>query len=739
MLLQTKIVHLEDIIEAVREYKPDADADQILAAYAFASRAHKGQTRRSGAPYLSHPMEVALILTRFQMDSRAIAAALLHDTLEDTDATPEDLKSAFGSEITDLVGGLTKLSRIRSSSREENQAENVRKMILAMSDDIRTVLIKLADRLHNLRTLEYLKPSRQKAIAEESMDIYAPLANRLGIRWIKVEMQNLSFKYLHPIEYKKLEGLVKNRSEELEKFAESVCAQTQELLLKDRLSAHVTARPKHLFSIYHKMKEQNLEFDQIYDIIGVRIITNSVLDCYQSLGLVHTTWKPIPGKFKDYIALPKNNMYQSIHTTAWHNSGRAVEFQMRTQQMHRNAEEGIAAHWRYKEGIAGDEAGNDDNFRWIGSLLDLGQSVSDSKEFLENVKINLFPDEVYVFTPRQEVKAFPLGATPIDFAYAVHTQVGHNCVGAQVNGTPVALDYQLRNGDMIEIVTDKNQRPTAEWIKIAQTSTAKAKIKSYIRTTQKAEATKLGMEILEEELKKQGLQPKRFLTPGALEQAASALGFKNADVVLQRVGFSRFSGEKLLQKLLPPKEWKKLESRKSKSLKSRIFRFIWPKTANKAGIGVRVGDSEKMLIRLAGCCNPVPGDSIAGFVSRGHGLVVHQKSCHALKELGLDRERVIEAQWEKSKKKRTHSVRIIAHCINKPGILASVSSAIAECHSNISNAIVTPTDSSGGELDLTIEIENLNHLRKVMDAVKKLKSVKKVERFMEGVHTASKK
>ncbi|GMT42531.1 MAG: GTP pyrophosphokinase [bacterium] len=736
MTVRTKIVHLESTIEAIREYKPDAKVDQILAAYAFSSRSHKGQTRRSGAPYLSHPMAVAHILTRLKMDTTAIAAALLHDTLEDTDATLKELELAFGPEVAKLVDGLTKLSRIRFSSREESQAENMRKMILAMSDDIRIVLIKLADRLHNLRTLEFLKPERQKKIAEESMDIYAPLADRLGIGWLKEEMQNISFKYLHPLAYKKLEGVMKERQEELGKFAVAVCGHTQELLIKERLTAHVTARPKQLFSIYRKMEKQNLEFDQIFDIIGVRIITNSALDCYKALGLLHTTWKPVPGKFKDYIALQKKNMYQSIHTTLLHNSGKFVEFQVRTQQMHMNAEEGIAAHWRYKEGDASQNNG-DDKFIWLRRLLDLGQSIGDSKEYLENIKLDLFPDEVYVFTPDQEVKAFPSGATPIDFAYAVHTQVGNHCVGALVNGIMVPLEYRLHNGDMVKIITDQKHHPDPDWMKIAKTSTAKSKIRAYTRTAQKAEALKLGREILEEEVKKHGLRPEIFITKNSLEQASATLGFKSSELAVQRIGFSQLSVDQFLQKLLPLNEWKKIEAARSKSLKNRIFRFFWPWAAKNTG--VRVGDSDKILIRLAGCCKPVPGDSIHGFVSRGHGLVIHQKLCPVLKELGPARERIIKAQWEKMKKKRTHPVRIKAYCLNKPGILATVSAAIASCRSNISNAIVTPTGRTGGELDLTIEIEDVNHLIKTMNAVKKVKGVKKVERFMEGVRISSKK
>ena len=732
-----KALHLEDIIEALREYRPDEDVVQILAAYAFASKAHKGQNRLSGEPYLSHPMEVAHLLTRLNMDSIGIAAALLHDTLEDTETTAQEIEEIFGKEITKLVEGLTKLARIRSSSREERQAENVRKMILATSDDIRIVLIKLADRLHNLRTLEYLKPARQKAIAEESLDIYAPLANRLGISWVKREMEDLSFMYLHPREFKKLTKLVREHQEEMEKFAISVANQTNELLMKEQIVAHVTARPKHIFSIYKKMQEQSLEFKQIYDIIGVRIITNSVMDCYSVLGLIHTNWKPIQGKFKDYIALPKENMYQSLHTAVLSKSGRFVEYQIRTQQMHRHAEEGIAAHWRYKEDKESTQNGEaEDRFIWLRRLMELGHSVSDSMEFLENVKIDLYTDEVYVFTPKQEVYALPADATPLDFAYAIHTQVGHEYAGAIVNGQSVPMETRLKNGDVVEIITAKGRHPSPEWLNIVKASMAKSKIRAYLRGAEKEEAKKLGIELVKEELKKHGLNPDTYFTKEALKLGAEALGFKNEDILLQRLGFFKMPVDKFLQKLLPVKSWRQIEASRSKSLKDRIFGFIRPRSGGTTGI--RVGDHANLLIRLAGCCNPLPGDSILGFISSGHGLVIHNRSCPVLKERHPESEQLIEAQWGEQKKKQKHAVRVIVQSIDQPGILARVTTAIADGGTNISNAVATAHKVSGGELDLTVEVEDVNHLQKVMGAIKTVKGVKKVARYMEGMRKGEK-
>ncbi|MBI3794053.1 MAG: bifunctional (p)ppGpp synthetase/guanosine-3',5'-bis(diphosphate) 3'-pyrophosphohydrolase [Nitrospinae bacterium] len=714
-----KGIHLEDIIENLRSYQPGAEADQLWAAYTFASKAHKGQVRLSGEPYMNHPMQVAMILTRMKMDQTAITAGLLHDTLEDTDATPEALMELFGPEVTSLVEGLTKLSKISFSSKEESQAENVRKMILAMSRDIRVVLIKLADRLHNMRTLDFLPPNKQKSISQETMDIYAPLAARLGLHWIKVELENIAFHYLLPFEYKRIQGLMAERQEELDRVLLSISNQTRELLLKERIAGEVSGRFKHLYGIYRKMNEQKLDFDQIYDLIGIRIITNTLMDCYMALGLVHNHWKPIPGKFKDYIALPKENFYRSIHSTVLTHAGRRVEFQIRTQQMHRHSEEGIAAHFRYKEGSVSTK--EDENFIWVKRLLDLGLHVNSPQEFMDNIKMDLFPDEVYVFTPKQEVKAFPNGATPIDFAYAVHTQVGNHYLGALVNGKPVPPDTKLRNGDVVEILTSEDQHPSRDWIKIAATSHARATIKSYIRNSQKADSLRLGREMVEQELLRNKIDPVKYMAKSLLESAAGAIGFKNAETLIERIGSSTFSVYSLLQKLLPPDEWKTVEETRKTYLKD-----VQQET------GVRVGDLHDMMIRFAGCCNPVPGDPILGYVSAGHGLVIHNKSCPMIKVLESDPEKIIEARWETQVKKQMRPVRILIYCINKPGILANVSTSIAACEANISAATITPTSYMGGEIDLTVEILDLNHLQKIIEALRKVDGVKSVERIMDA-------
>ena len=728
--VRTKGIHLEDIIEKLREYIPDAKVENILSAYAYASKAHGGQTRLSGQPYMNHPMEVALLLTRLKMEPNAIATALLHDTVEDTNATLEEIESLFGKEIALMVDGLTKLGKLRFQSHEQRQAENVRKMILAMSHDIRIVIIKLVDRLHNMRTLEYLTPERQRAISEETLDIYAPLANRLGIAWLKAELEDLSFMYVYPNEYSHLKKLMEGKREDFNKIILATCNQAHELLKKERIMGEISGRTKNLYSLFNKMREQNLEFEEVHDIIGVRIITNSYLDCYKILGLIHATWKPVPGKFKDYLAMPKENMYQSIHTTVLTPFGSRVEFQVRTQMMHNISEDGIAAHWRYKEGNKSDAGGND-NLVWVRRLLELGMSIDNPKEFLENVKMDLFPDEVYVFTPRQDVIALPSGATTLDFAYAVHTQVGHTYKKALVNNRPVPINYQLENGDKVEIITSADQSPPRSWLKYVKSSQAKAKLLAHIRSREKVDSAKLGEDIIITELKKYGLDPKKYLTEEALDKTTKALGYSSKEILLQRIGFSKVPIYGFMQKLLPDSAWQKVESTRRRSLRGIFSKFIGRKSAEN--FGVRVGDFNNMLIRFAGCCNPVPGDSILGYVSSGQGLVIHNRSCPILKRLEPDSDRFIEAQWEISQKKHVRPVRILAYSVNKPGILASVSTAIAECKANISNAIITPSDYKGGQLDLTVEIEDLTHLEKVIKAVKRVEGVKFVKRIMEEV------
>jgi len=723
-------IHLEDIIEGFRVYQPDGDTEKILSAYAFASKAHGGQMRRSGLPYMSHPMEVALILVRLKMEPDAIATALLHDTVEDTDATVEEIRELFGENVGIMVEGLTKLATIKFRTQEERQAENVRKMIFALADDIRIILVKLADRLHNMRTMEFLSPDRQMAIGRETLEIYSPMANRLGIGWMQSELEDLSFKYVYPHEYAQIESTLRGQKQENEKFIITACNQVKEELLKERIPAEVSGRTKTLYSIYTKMQNQELELDEIYDIAGIRIVASSQLDCYKAVGLVHAKWKPIPGKFKDYIAVPKENMYQSIHSTVLAPDGRRVEFQFRTQQMHHVSENGIAAHWQYKSSGEGAKNTNgNDNLLWVRRLLDLGNRLDDSEEFLENVKLDLFPDEVYVFTPTQEVKSFPRGATPLDYAYSVHSEIGNSFASALVNNRPVAIDYHLNNGDRVEIITLEKNEPKMEWLQKVKTSRAKSLILSYIRGKEKSDAVRLGQEIIEAELKKFDLPPERYFTQNGLDTATKELGIKNRELLLQKVSVSKISAYSVLQKLLPKKERQSVENARKRSITGLLKRLTWKKSGSNRG--VRVGNINNLLIRFARCCNPLPGDKIAGYLSGEQGMVIHTKSCPLLLKLMPDREKLVEAEWDEKAHKELHEVKIEVISADKQGMLGILSTIIAECDANIASATVNKTDPKRGKMEFIIEIEDLFHLQKIISALKQVKGVKAVHRVME--------
>ena len=514
------MVRVEDITEAIHSYNPEANIDIIWKAYVYSAKVHRGQVRLSGEPYLSHPLEVAHILTKLKMDESCVAAGLLHDTIEDTISTLEELREHFGEEILSLVDGVTKISRIEFASSEEQQAENYRKMILAMSKDIRVILIKLADRLHNMRTLEYMSTDKREKISRETLDIFAPLANRLGIGWMKLELEDPAFKYLYPDKYKEIMDRVAEKYEERVKFIENIAVVINKELDKADVKGKVIGRPKHYYSIYKKMIDQSISFDQVFDIIGLRIITDTVKDCYSILGIIHSIWKPIPGKIKDYIAMPKANMYQSLHTTVIVPPSNRVEFQIRTEEMHRIAENGIAAHWRYKEVSKKDEkaAKIDERFAWLKHILEWQKDMKDPKEFLATMKIDLFPDEVYVFSPKGKVMSFPKGATPIDFAYYIHTDVGDKCIGAKVNGKIVPLKYNLSNGDIIEILTSPAHKPSRDWLKIVKTSRARTKIRNYLKIEEKARSITLGREITEKEIQKYNMSPSEVLKPEAISE-----------------------------------------------------------------------------------------------------------------------------------------------------------------------------------------------------------------------------
>lgn len=722
------MVRVEDITEAIHSYNPDANIDIVWKAYIYSAKVHRGQVRLSGEPYLSHPLEVAHILTRLKIDPVSVAAGLLHDTLEDTISTPEEIKENFGEEVLSLVDGITKISKIEFASSEEQQAENYRKMILAMSKDIRVLLIKLSDRLHNMRTLEYMAGYKQEKISRETLEIYAPLANRLGIGWMKLELEDSAFKYLHPDEYKEIKDNVAARYEEREKFIKGIADIIDKEMEKAGVKAKIMGRPKHYYSIYKKMMDQNITFDQVYDLFGLRIITDTVKDCYSILGIIHSIWKPIPGKIKDYIAMPKANMYQSLHTTVIMSSGQRVEFQIRTEEMHRIAEDGIAAHWRYKEvGKKEEKAVKiDERFAWLRHLMEWQQEMKDPKEFLETMKIDLFPDEVYVFTPKGKVLSFPKGATPIDFAYYIHTTVGDRCVGAKVNGRIVPLKYQLSNGDIIEILTSPAHKPNRDWLKIVKTSRARAKIRNWIKTEEKERSIALGREIIEKEIQKYHLEPADVLKPEAVSAATKSAGFSTEENLFAAIGFGKYHVHQLIAKLIPTE---KIEERKRRE-ESR-FRRIVSRVTKKPDEGrIKIKGVEDVLTRFAKCCNPVPGDMIIGFISVGRGVTIHTLDCPNIAELKYDKERRINVEWD-LKDKTLHKVKINIHTVDKPGILADISASIASCGVNISQANIETTEDKEAFLDFSIEITDLDQLQTVINSIKQLKGVLKVERVKE--------
>lgn len=720
------MIRPEFIIEELRRNMPDADLEMVWRAYAFAARCHRGQKRLSEEPYISHPIAVASILAKMKLGHISISAGLLHDTIEDTFATRDEIKEKFGEEVLLLVDGVTKLSLIESSTQEERQAENVRKMILAMSEDIRVILIKLADRLHNMRTLESLRPIKQKKIAQETLDIYAPLANRLGIGWIKTELENLSFKYIWPNEFRETRKMVDAVSEERETYVEKIVVEVQDSLEKGGIKADVRGRSKHYYSIFSKMRSQNINFDEVFDLMGVRIITEADSECYMVLGIVHNLYKPIPGKLKDYIALPKGNMYQSLHTTIVGPEGRAVEVQIRSRRMHLIGEEGIAAHWRYKEGGA-KEGKYDDQIVWLRRLMEWQQEIKNPQEFLEYVKIDLFPEEVYVFTPQQEVKALPRGATSIDFAYSVHTDLGFHCIGAKINGKIASLRHELKNGDIVEILTSKQQKPSRDWLKYVKTSKARTKIRAFIGQAEKQRALTLGKEALEKELAKLNLKPGDYITEAKLLAHVQAAGYTSLDSMFVGLGLGKLKIQPFLRKIVP----KDVFDKKNKmSLTGAIKKFIarTPKAPKTSGI--RIQDMDDILIKFAHCCDPVPGDNIKGFISRGRGLIIHTADCPNSKNLGLDSERCVDVEWDVQVDSK-HLVMILVETEDKPGMLAQITTTLSDNSANITDAMIRTGSNKRGRIHITVEVKNLDHLKRVMNAVMRGKGVISVERIRD--------
>ncbi|MFQ5827610.1 MAG: RelA/SpoT family protein [Candidatus Methylomirabilia bacterium] len=714
------MTELQTLLEEIPKYQPGADLDILQRAFRFSERSHQGQQRASGEPYLSHPVEVADLLVRFRMDVMTVTAGLLHDVIEDSKATKDDLTREFGSEIAELVDGVTKIGKLAFSSREERQAENFRKMLVAMAQDIRVLMVKLADRLHNMRTLHYLAPPRTRKVAEETLQIYAPLAHRLGMAQVKTELEDLALKALHPVDYEELQRQVAKRRLEREVEINRVIAIVGKKLREVGIEAQIQGRPKHFYSIWKKMHDQGREFDEIYDLTAVRVIVNSVRDCYGALGVIHSLWKPVPGRFKDFIAMPKVNMYQSLHTTVIGPTGDPVEIQIRTREMHRVAEEGIAAHWLYKEGKS-EKDRFDRGFLWLRQLMEWQQDMKDPREFMDSVRFDLFPDEVYVFTPKGDVKALPEASCSIDFAYAVHTEVGHHCMGAKVNGKLVPLRYTLRQGDIVEILTSPTQHPSRDWLKVVKSTRARSKIKQWLKGEERVRSLSLGREIFEREARKHRLSPSNLLASDEAGRTLADLGFPTVDELLASIGYGRTSVHQVMRKLVSseaPEAERVPAARPQKAAKP----------AARSEGGVKIRGVEDLLIRFAKCCSPVPGDGIVGFITRGRGLTVHTRECSTVAQGVLDRDRLVGVEWEVAEPK-VRPVKIDVYIgRDRPGLLAEISSAISSRRGNITRAEITVTEDRKGMNRFVVEVEDLAQLREIMTAIHHVEDVINVER-----------
>ncbi|NJD89926.1 MAG: bifunctional (p)ppGpp synthetase/guanosine-3',5'-bis(diphosphate) 3'-pyrophosphohydrolase [Geobacter sp.] len=714
------MIRLNDILTKVTSYNQAADLDLIRKAYVYCAKVHQGQTRLSGEPYIIHPMEVSAILADLRLDVPTVITGLLHDTVEDTLATLEELSEMFGDEVSNLVNGVTKIGKIHFKTKAESQAENFRKMLLAMSDDIRVILIKLADRLHNMRTLQFQSEIKQRSIATETLDIYAPIAHRLGIQWIKSELEDLSFRYLDPLVYEDLASKVAEKKKEREAYLTDVKQIIHEKLVEHGLKGEVSGRSKHLYSIYRKMVKRNVGLDQIYDISAIRVLVEDIRACYELLGIVHSTWKPIPGRFKDYIAMPKGNMYQSLHTTVIGPTGERMEVQIRSFEMHRIAEAGIAAHWKYKEGKGYDER-EVKRFAWLRQLLEWQQELQDSREFMDSVKVDLFPEEVYVFTPKGDVKSFPKGSTPIDFAYSVHSDVGNRCVGAKVNGKLVPLKYELKNGDIVEVITSPHHTPSKDWLKIVKSSRARNRIRTWIKTEERKQSITLGREICEKDFRRYSLNFAKLSKTGEVKRVASEFGFHSEDDLLAAIGYGKLSAGQLAGKLSPGVKPEPIPD-KPQSRVEKIFNQL----KGKGSSAIQIGGVDDVMVRFGKCCNPLPGDEIVGFITRGRGVTVHTADCPLA--LGSDPERRVEIVWRRDKK-ASLPVKIRVSCHDQKGVLANISQAISNCEANIISAHIQSTVDRMGVNIFEVEVVDLDHLRRVMNAIMKISGITHVERL----------
>jgi GTP pyrophosphokinase len=718
------LLRFNDIADRVLEYDPQADIALLQRAYVFSAKVHEGQERLSGEPYLVHPLEVAGVLADMRLDVVTLAAGLLHDTLEDTLTTPGEIERLFGAEVAFLVDGLTKIAKIEFNSARERQAESFRKMLLAMSKDIRILLIKLADRLHNMRTLRFMPEDSARRVAQETLDIYAPLAHRLGIYWMKQELEDLAFRTLRPGVAEELERQISVDRSRRDDYIREVIGAVSARLSEAGLHAEVAGRIKDLASIHHKMETQGVTLDQIWDVVAFRIVVDGPkASVYSALGIVHDLWRPVPGRFKDYVALPKSNGYQSLHTTVIGPYGERMEVQIRTQEMHRRAEFGIAAHWKYKEGRIDHDAEDEERFAWLRQLLEWQRDLSDPHEFLDTVKVDLFPDEVFVFTPRGDVITLPKGATPVDFAYAIHSQVGDRCAGGKVNGRMVTLRHRLENGDTVEILTSKNQEPRKDWLEFVVSGKARSKIRHAIKLAEQARSIELGRQILERELRRAGLSLPRLLESGALAEAARADARGSLDELFSRVGYGRLPAQQVLRRLDPRSS---AAAREPEVPTPRRGFFRRRERERPSTSGIRVSGLGDVLVRFARCCSPLPGDEVVGFITRGRGVTVHTRDCRKVFELAPERR--IDVQWD-SAAAVPRRIKVQVRSLDKPGLLATVSNAIAEAGINIEGARVTTTRDRTALQSFELAVTDVKTLNEVMKRIERIPGILSVERL----------
>jgi guanosine-3',5'-bis(diphosphate) 3'-pyrophosphohydrolase len=712
------MIRYENLAEKVQRYHPDAAMGMIQRGYVVSAKYHKGQVRMNGEPYLTHPLEVANILAELKLDAVTVTAGLLHDVLEDTLISPEELQKQFGEEVYQIVEGVTKISQVQFTSRHEKQAENFRKMLLAMVGDIRVLFVKLADRLHNMRTLQYLPPDRRERISRETLDIYSPLAHRLGMAKIRGELEDLAFSFLDPAAYQSTVGLIEARRAVSQDFIDDTKQTIEKALAEQGIPARLEYRIKRIYGVYDKMRRQKIGIDEVFDFIAIRIITDSVTSCYTTLGIIHNLWKPVPGRIKDYIAIPRPNLYQSLHTSVVGKNGHPFEIQIRTEEMHRTAELGIAAHWKYKEGRSGMED-DEEQFRWLRQLIDSHHEISDAREFISSLKVDLYPEEVYCFTPMGEVITLPRDATPIDFAYAIHTQVGHNCVGAKVNNRVVSLRQKLKNGEIVEIITANDSGPSRDWLSFVKTARARNRIKHWINQRESEDAASLGQRLMEKEARKFKTSWKKIQAMDGLIGVLQQFGLTQVEDLYAAVGFGRTAPREILSALFP-------ELLPSPDTKPSPIVSVVNKVLGRGPSPIIVQGQDGLLVSRAKCCNPIRGDDIVGYITRGKGISVHAAGCANLATL-LGSERMTEVEWVNVAGNEYFTVRLAISSEDRQGMLAEITSAVASLKTNIRESRST-TEEGKGSIELTVDVSDLKHLQKVIQVLKGIRGIRDVER-----------